>query len=173
MKKFYLLFCYLLFLTLQQSFAQTTGVESRMNEVFSVTELTHGTPSPTRFYDPWEVTYGPDDSLWITEAKNYKVYKISPNGGTPRMILDISKGSTFFTSPSDQAFNLQFTLSNGGYVSGTNGSTVTGSAPQGGLAGLAIHPNFLSGSPYVFVSYVWKFVKQMTVAGKTTTGTAT
>src|SRR3954471_10695829 len=79
-------------------FSQVTGIGSRMNEVFKVTELTHGTPSSTRFYDPWEVTYGPDDSLWVTEAKNYKVYKISTNGGTPRTILDISPGSTFLPS---------------------------------------------------------------------------
>ena len=35
---------------------------------------------------PWEVTYGPDDSLWVTEARGYKVTKIhARNGG-------ISKG---------------------------------------------------------------------------------
>ena len=79
MKKFYPLFCYLFFITSYHSFAQTSAVESRMNEVFQVTELTapSGTNGNTRFYDPWEVTYGPDDSLWITEAKNYRVYKMA------------------------------------------------------------------------------------------------
>src|SRR5580698_11203984 len=106
MKKFLLLFCYLLFFTLHQLYAQTTAVESRMNEVFQVTELTHASPN-TRFYDPWEVTYGPDDSLWITEAKNYRVYKMGLTGGKPRKILDISPGSTFLPA-AFQSFNLSF-----------------------------------------------------------------
>ncbi len=161
----------LFFLSSHQLFAQLTSVESRMNEVFQVTELTHGTPGSTRFYDPWEVTYGPDDSLWVTEAKNYRVYKISPNGSTPRMILDISPGSTFLPV-ADRGFNLSFptgfpTLKGGGYTSGT------GSAPQGGLAGLAIHPQFLTGSPYVYVSYIWKFLKHLNSANTTVTGTTT
>ncbi len=56
-------------------FAQSSGQAGRMKEVFQVTEMTHPGVGNTRFYDPWEVTYGPDDSLWITESKNYKVYK--------------------------------------------------------------------------------------------------
>ncbi len=151
-------------------FSQVTGTGSRMNEVFKVTELTHGTPSSTRFYDPWEVTYGPDDSLWVTEAKNYKVYKVSPNGSTPRLILDISPGSTFL-QVSDRVYNLSFptgfpTLKGGGYTTGT------GNAPQGGLAGLAIHPKFPD-SPYVFLSYIWKFVKHLNSANTTVTATPT
>ncbi len=119
-----------------------------MNEIFQVTELTHPTPTNTRFYDPWEVTYGPDDSLWITEAKNYKVYKISPNGGTPRLILNIAQGSTFLPV-AQQTFNLQFNFLSGGYSGG--------SAPQGGLAGLAIHPDFMNATnpkKYVYISYI-------------------
>jgi hypothetical protein len=26
----------------------------------------------------WEITYGPDDSLWITEAHRYRIWKIHP-----------------------------------------------------------------------------------------------
>ncbi|HMW66506.1 MAG TPA: hypothetical protein PKC82_06200, partial [Chitinophagaceae bacterium] len=26
---------------------------------------------------PWEITYGPDDSLWITEARGYRVLRMS------------------------------------------------------------------------------------------------
>jgi trimeric autotransporter adhesin len=168
MKKFLLLFCYLLFITLHQLCAQTSAVESRMNEVFQVTELTHASPN-TRFYDPWEVTYGPDDSLWITEAKNYKVYKMSPNGSTPRMILNISPGSPFLPS-AFRFFNLTFPAAESTFLDGgfTKSATAgNNSAPQGGLAGLAIHPKFLSGSPYVFVSYVWKFVKNLSTANQT------
>ena len=27
---------------------------------------------------PWEVTYGPDNKLWVTEAHGYKAYRIEP-----------------------------------------------------------------------------------------------
>jgi hypothetical protein len=171
MKKFYLLFCYLFFICLHYSFAQTTAAESRMNEVFQVTELTapSGTNGNTRFYDPWEVTYGPDDSLWVTEAKNYKVYKIGLTGGKRRMILDLSPTSSFTPSSFRLSFPTNFpTFLGGGYTKYTGVSPYnTQSPPQGGMAGLAIHPQFLSGSPYIFVSYVWKFVKNLSTAGQT------
>src|SRR5579862_4713971 len=170
MKKFYLLFCYIFFISFYHSFAQTSAVESRMNEVFQVTELTapSGTNGNTRFYDPWEVTYGPDDSLWITEAKNYRVFKMGLTGGKPRKILDISPGSTFLPAGS-QSFNLSFPAT---FPAFTSGGYSGGSAPQGGLAGLAIHPNFSSGSPYVFVSYVWRFIKVVN-ANSTTSASST
>ena len=172
MKKFYPLFCYLFFITSYYSFAQTSAVESRMNEVFQVTELTapSGANGNTRFYDPWEVTYGPDDSLWITEAKNYRVYKMATTGGKPRMILDLSPASTFTPSSFKLSFPATFSAFTSGGYSG-------GGAPQGGLAGLAIHPNFSSGSPYVFVSYVWRFIKVVnansTTSANSTTGVPT
>jgi len=42
---------------------------SRMNEVFQQTILS----PPNILLDPWEITYGPDNKLWITESKGYKV----------------------------------------------------------------------------------------------------
>ena len=38
---------------------------------------------------PWELKYGPNDSLWMT-TKNGKVYTIDPNTGTAVKLLDIS-----------------------------------------------------------------------------------
>lgn len=152
MKKNYQLIIFFIFVITQFSYAQSSGPGGRMQEIFQVQELSVPNNNPalnTRYYDPWEVTYGVDDSLWVTEAKGYKVYKISPNGGTRHKILDISQGSTFLPL-ADRPFNLQFNFS-------TQGN------PQGGLAGLAIHPKFLSGSPYVFISYIWKYIK--TVGG--------
>ncbi len=130
-------------------FAQSSGQAGRMKEVFQVTEMTHAGSGNTRFYDPWEVTYGLDDSLWITESKNYKVYKMSPNGGNPRMILNIGKGATFLPS-ADQVFDLQF-----------NYTSSPANTPQGGLAGLALHPKFVDPvdpQRYVFISYIYKYV---------------
>jgi PQQ-dependent dehydrogenase (s-GDH family) len=82
---------------------------------------------------PWEITYGPDDSLWITEAHRYRIWKIHPFDKGNRILLDLSSEATF------------------DYYKPPNGYP----APQGGLMGLAIHPQLLSGSPYVYVALVY------------------
>ena len=134
----------LLIILCSQSLAQTNIVGGRMNEVFLKTDLS----AANALNDPWEITYGPDDSLWITEAKGYAVYKLHPNGGSKRKILDISLKSTWLgnTPASDSVFNLQFVFSP------TN--------PQGGLAGLAIHPDYNAPIPkkYVYISYIRGYV---------------
>ncbi|MEP7377571.1 MAG: PQQ-dependent sugar dehydrogenase [Chitinophagaceae bacterium] len=115
------------------------STSGRMNEVFKQTILS----GPNLIADPWEITYGPDDSLWITESKGYKVYRMDPVSGAKTTVLDISQGSTFLPL-ADQIFNCQF----------NNGSGV-----QGGLAGLALHPKFLApvgAVNYAYVSYVYK-----------------
>jgi PQQ-dependent dehydrogenase (s-GDH family) len=123
------------------TFSQTTIVASRMNEVFQQTILAGG---PTRLYDPWEITYGPDGFLWITEARGYKVYRMDPNTGAKTTVLDISNGSTFLPI-AYRSFNCQFpTPSQNPW-------------PQGGMAGLVIHPDFMNATTpkkYVYVSYV-------------------
>jgi PQQ-dependent dehydrogenase (s-GDH family) len=112
---------------------------SRMNEVFRQTLL-----SPAGMLnDPWEVTYGPDGYLWITEAKGYRIVRMDPNTGARTTVLDIGRNSNFFTTPADKAYNMQFELA---YAN-----------PQGGLAGLAIHPAFMDAvtpKKYVYVSYI-------------------
>lgn len=121
--------------------AQVTVISGRMKEVYEQTIL-----SPANaLADPWEITYGPDNKLWITEAKGYKVYRMDPVTGSKTTILDISQGSAFFSAP-DNAFDAQFNI-------GTNN-------PQGGLAGLALHPKFMDPvTPlnYVYISYVHSF----------------
>lgn len=116
------------------------------NEVFRKTDLR---VAATRMWDPWEIIYGPDDSLWITEAKGYRVSKVSPVNGGLRMILDISQGSTFLPL-AERPFNRQFNI-------GTNN-------PQGGLMGMAIHPDFnhpTSPKRYVYIAYVHTFVQTL------------
>ncbi len=85
----------------------------------------------TGMNSPWEVLYGPDDSLWVTEAHNYKIWKIHPGDKGNRVILDLS-GSKDFTNPP--------------------------AWPQGGLMGMAIHPGFFSGKPWVYIAYVYHLV---------------
>lgn len=115
---------------------------SRMNEVFSRTILSN----TSALNYPWEVTYGSDNNLWVTESRGYKVYKINPVTGVKTTVLDISSGSTFLPSPADTLNAVSM---------GTWSPW-----PQGGLAGLALHPKFLdgSGNDYVYVSYVHRFL---------------
>src|SRR5450631_573163 len=82
---------------------------------------------------PWEITYGPDDSLWITEAHRYRIWKIHPGDKGSRILLDLSAVASF------------------DYYDMPNGYP----APQGGLMGLALHPRLLSGKPYIYVALVY------------------
>jgi glucose/arabinose dehydrogenase len=88
---------------------------------------------------PWEITYGPDDSLWITEARGYRVLRMSSTRTQaaknipPQQVLKIPLGS--------------------GEI---NFGRSIGTWPQGGMQGLAIHPDFYSGKPWVYLAYVYK-----------------
>ncbi|HLP38614.1 PQQ-dependent sugar dehydrogenase [Lacibacter sp.] len=117
----------------------TTNITAgKMNEVYRQTILS----AANVLADPWEITYGPDNYLWVTEAKGYKLNRINPVTGAKQVVLDISQNSTFFSSPADQAFNCQFN---------------NGTGAQGGFAGMALHPKFLDASSpqnYVYISYV-------------------
>lgn len=119
---------------------------SRLNEVFSRTVLS--APSVLSF--PWEVIYGPDNNLWLTESRGYRIRRINPNTGASITVLDLNSGSTWLTSPSD-------TLN---AVGNTVAPWSTG-PPQGGFAGFALHPNFLDiagGNDYAYVGYVHRRV---------------
>ncbi|HEY4147442.1 MAG TPA: PQQ-dependent sugar dehydrogenase [Chitinophagaceae bacterium] len=80
---------------------------------------------------PWELTYGPDDSLWVTEAHGYLITKVNPRNKGKRTVLDLNSLKDF-----------------------TSSVTIW---PQGGLMGLALHPLLLSGKPYVYVALVYHF----------------
>ncbi|MBS1574180.1 MAG: PQQ-dependent sugar dehydrogenase [Bacteroidetes bacterium] len=140
----------------------TVVQQSRMNEIFKQTLLDNA------INKAWEVTYGPDDYLWVTGSQDYKAYRIDPNTGAKTTILDISRGSSTseLTVGEHTAFNATFSSFSGGIT--TNGTTnelaptswgtnVKVPWPQGGFAGLAIHPEFNSGKPYVYISYVRKY----------------
>lgn len=119
----------------------TTVPSGRMNEVYKQTIL-----SPAGVLaDPWEVTYGPDNHLWVTESKGYKAYRVDPATGARTTIIDISQGASGYLTPSEHtAFNVQFSSSQNPW-------------PQGGFAGLVLHPKFLdpvTPKNYVYISYV-------------------
>jgi glucose/arabinose dehydrogenase len=124
------------------------GLGSRMAEVFQQSILSQ----PGVLQYPWEVTYGPDGFLWLTEARGYKAYRVDINTGAKSTILDISNGSATpeLTATEHTNYNVEFTSAQNPW-------------PQGGFAGLAIHPQFNSGKPYVYISYVKRYVS--TAAG--------
>jgi hypothetical protein len=74
----------------------------------------------------WEVVYGPNDSLWVTENKAYLISRISIATGAKTQLVDLraTDGTINFTQ-------------------------ATANPPQGGLMGLAIHPNLYSSDPAV------------------------
>ena len=89
--------------------------------------------------DPWEIVYGPDNALWITEAKAYLVSRIDIASGKKTTLLDVSNKRQF---PRYDILQQQ-----------TGGKPW----PQGGLMGLALHPQLLTGKPYVYIAYHYQF----------------
>jgi glucose/arabinose dehydrogenase len=77
----------------------------------------------TGLEDPWEVTYGPDGFLWITERVGKRVVRVDPINGGRRVAARI-----------DEVYQ---------------------TLPQDGLLGLALHPQLLRGSDYVYVMYTY------------------
>ena len=103
---------------------------TRYNQTFRIDTLFPATGS-VGMNSPWEVLYGPDDSLWVTESRNYKIWKIHPGNKGSRQVLDLSGLRDDFSGVS---------------------------WPQGGLMGLAIHPDFYSGKPWVYIAYVYHLI---------------
>jgi trimeric autotransporter adhesin len=112
----------------------------RQKEMFKKTNLATG------LLDPWEITFGPDNFLWITEAKGYKVYRMDTATGARTTILDISETGTGYLTPAEHTT----------YNRGPWPADGTRPFPQGGLMGLAIHPDFNAPIPkkYVYIAYV-------------------
>ncbi len=87
---------------------------------------------------PWEIAYGYDDSLWVTEARGYRVLRIS----TQRINMDRNDAA-------QQVLKIPL----GGSMVSFNRSI--GTWPQGGMQGLVLHPEFKTGKPWVYLSYIY------------------
>jgi len=92
-------------------------VWSNPPEVFTTRVIAAG------FDDPWEVTWGPDGFLWITERVGKRVVRVNPADGSRKVAVSI-----------DEVYQ---------------------TLPQDGLLGLALHPDLLRGSNYVYVMYTY------------------
>lgn len=86
------------------------------NETFTMTQI----GSNNLLTTPWDLNYGPDGYLWITE-KAGKVVRVNPTTGIRDELITISD-----------------TYASGG---------------QDGLVGFAFDDGFLTGSPYIYLSY--------------------
>lgn len=103
-------------------FLMTPLITKAQGELFSTKLVLNQAPAvlSDRYFlrHPFELLYGPDDSLWISERRG-SIIKVDPLSGKRRVILDI------------KAF-VKFT---------TSGSPVT-SISQDGMMGMALHPDF-------------------------------
>ncbi|MFN8289283.1 MAG: PQQ-dependent sugar dehydrogenase [Chitinophagaceae bacterium] len=146
----------------------TDQTASTMKEVFQQTILASG---GSALNYPWEITYGPDDSLWITESRGYKLYKMHPVTGAKRTVLDLSPGTTWISSHTPgNPTNLDTLRSQNSSGNTTNfNDAVNGASggwPQGGFAGLAIHPQYGDGTHnFIYVSYVYKYLNTVASNG--------
>lgn len=140
MKKVYFagffILCCLQFVTAQNPWDQSTSFTYRV--------------LATNLGYPWEITYGPDDSLWVTEARRYRVVKVSTVDGGKRTILDLNNQKNFTRN----IVTSGTTPPPGTYA---NVAGVNHPWPQGGLQGLALHPGLLNGFPYVYVAYIYRW----------------
>lgn len=114
--------------------AQPDTVTGPLGERFSVKT------TAKNLSDPWELTYGPDNFLWITEARGYRVSRINPRTGEKQILLDVSNRKNF------SRYDLIADSIDGGKP-----------WPQSGLMGMALHPQLLKGQPYVYIAYLYRF----------------
>ena len=82
---------------------------------------------------PWEIIYGPNDSIWVTESVTYLVKRINISNGNATTLINLS------------------TLKN--FSSGDGGRW-----PQGGLMGMALHPDLYSADPAVRAAKPWVYL---------------
>jgi trimeric autotransporter adhesin len=114
---------------------------ARMKEVFKRTNL-----NTANINSGWEITYLPgDDSLWITEDTAYGIIKMHPSTGGYRKLTDLSEGAT-----AAQLNGIPSTYRRT-FAAGTN------PWPQGGMMGMAFHPEFMSNAAkrFLYVQYVF------------------
>ncbi len=113
------------------SLAQVT-VPLNQNEPFAKRTVASG------FNSAWEMVYGPNDSLFVTENKDYLIQRVDIATGVKTLLLDVKT---------------QATGASIGYS-----SFASNRFPQGGLMGIALHPNLYSTDPAVRNAKPWVYV---------------
>ena len=118
----------------------------------------------------WEITYGPNDSLWVTENRAYLVSRINIATGSKTILLDL------LGSAGDPQINFAEVATGG---NGKKNSTIVKRVvpaiwPQGGLMGMALHPALYSAdpavrnaNPWVYIAYVYYYFNNGTCSSNT------
>lgn len=88
--------------------------------------------------DPWSISIDNKKQLWITESKSYKLSRLNPDDSSFHTVLDLSDRREFPRTDTIKDAKDPW--------------------PQGGLMGLALHPKFDDGQPYVYLAYVYKHI---------------
>jgi aldose sugar dehydrogenase len=116
----------------------------------------------------WELTYGPNDSLWVTENKAYLVSRINAANGSKTVLLDL------LGTNGDNSINFAQTSSSGNKKTGAPKRVVPSVWPQGGLMGMALHPALYSSDPavrrskpWVYLAYVYYYFNNGTCSSNT------
>lgn len=102
---------------------------SGKSQTFTRSEL------PTELDTPWEILYGPDGFLWVTEDSG-KVSRINPENGDKVVVY---KAADYFPGDSTETNPLCFNPKIGH-----------------GTTGLALHPDFMDGSSS-YIYYVYSY----------------
>ena len=94
----------------------TTGAETFASRVVA-----------SNLANPWEVTWGPDGQLWITERTGFRVTRVNPADGAKKVALTLADADVYQSSVQD------------------------------GLMGLALHPDLLRsrGRDFVYLAYTY------------------
>ncbi len=119
MLKIYFATIFILFIKITSIQAQTNQKFNGGAETFSKTVINNG----FNFQHPFDMFFGPDDSLWVNEKPGF-ISKVHKTNGGRRIVLDIRSKVTFtrtFTGP-----------------------TVNG-IKQDGILGMALHPDAMKG----------------------------
>lgn len=119
----------LLFLIILCSFSAQA-----QNEPFTRTVLNEKPGAGYRLAHPFDIVYGPDDHLYITE-KPGRILRVDTGTGVRQVILDI-RGSVTLNISRDGFYPYAAT-----------------SIGQNGMLGLALHPDFGNGADSIFVAY--------------------
>jgi PQQ-dependent dehydrogenase (s-GDH family) len=134
--------------------------------LFSATAFSQNEPFQKRIVNgsynlnsAWEITYGPNDSLWVTENKTYLISRINIGNGSKTVLLDL------LGTAGDAKINFAQTATGSNKKNSTVVKRVVPAVwPQGGLMGLALHPDLYSPdaavrniNPWVYVAYVFNY----------------
>jgi PQQ-dependent dehydrogenase (s-GDH family) len=111
------------------------------DEPFTMIEVNQKPAAPAQRYrlgHPFEILYGPDDFLYVTE-KVGRVLRVNQSTGIRQVILD-HRASTYLTIS-------------------RNGSGVATGLGQDGMMGMALHPSFGlgTGQDFIYIAYTYAF----------------